>query len=89
MTKKLKTPKKELAYSEITDIVYWVDGRGQKTNVSSQFEYILGLMTRRWSKGKKGKGFKIRMTNKKNPKDSYAVEVTEVDHYEVKEDADI
>lgn len=81
-----KLPKKELAYSEITDIVYWYDGRGQKTNISSQFEHILGLMTRRWSKGKKGKGFKFRMTNKENPDDSFAVEVTEVNHYEVKED---
>lgn len=36
--------KKALNYSPVTDIVYWVDGRGQKTNVTSQFYSMIATM---------------------------------------------
>jgi hypothetical protein len=73
---KYKSPKKELSYSEMTDTVYWVDGKGQKTNVSKGFMFVLGLMA------KKLKGFKFNMTNNEDPDDSFSVEVRVVEHEE-------
>ncbi len=86
MKKKYKHPKKSLSYSEMTDTVYWVDGRGQKTNVNKQFMYVLGLMAKKFKKG-----FKFSMTNNEDPDDSFDVVVkTEspkpVDDIEVEDD---
>ena len=84
MTKKMKykTPKKSLSYSEMTDTVYWHDGRGAKTNVNDQFMFVLGLMA------KTLKGFKFNMTNKENPEDSFSVEVVKVPYEEAKDEDD-
>ena len=75
MTKKYKTPKKELSYSEMTDTVYWHDGRGQKTNVSKQFMFVLGLMAKKFKKG-----FRFVMNDKEDPDNSFIVEVKTVEH---------
>lgn len=39
-----KHSKKDLNYSPMTDTVYWVDGRGQKKDVSKSFMAILAMM---------------------------------------------
>ncbi len=72
--------KNELSYSEMTDKVYWNNGRGERKDVSDQFQFVLGLMAKRW------KGFKFNMQNKENPEDGFSVEVKAVPYEEVKEE---
>lgn len=43
--------KNSLSYSPMTDTVYWVDGKGEKTDVSDQFYYVLGAMVDNTDKG--------------------------------------
>lgn len=36
-----KPIKKQLAYSLIKDRIYWIDGRGDRTDVTDQFYHVL------------------------------------------------
>lgn len=58
-----KKAKKALAYSPTTDKVYYVDGRGEKTDHTDGFYYVLGAMADNNDKGftldYKNAGFKL------------------------------
>lgn len=41
----------ELSYSPLTDNVYWVDGKGEKTEINDQFYAVLGAMLDESEKG--------------------------------------
>lgn len=65
-----KKPKSELAYSEMTDNIYWYYANGKRKEVSKSFMYTLLLMAK-----KTGKGFAQIFRNPDDEDDAWKVEV--------------
>ena len=47
--------KNTLAYSEMTDKVYWVDGRGKKHDVTDQYRFVMISQVKAYGGGWKEK----------------------------------